>query len=156
MIIIGYPGIGKTTLARKSRRYVDLESSLFMVNGKRVDDWYILYCNIAKDISRQGNDVFVSSHEDVVRTLELMSSVGDNLEVLSIVPEYSVDMMDKWVLRLKNRYEETQMEKDRRSYEYVKDNYQTSILSILRRNIYCEMINDLHYSLEAIIERRRR
>lgn len=156
MIIIGYPGIGKSTLARKSRRYVDLESSLFMVNGKRVDDWYLVYCNIAKDISRQGNDVFVSSHEDVVRTLELMSSVEDNLEVLSIVPEYSVDMMDKWILRLKNRYEETQMEKDRRSYEYVKDNYQTSILSILRRNIHCEMINDLHYSLEAIIERRRR
>lgn len=154
MIIIGYPGIGKTTLSIKNNRFIDLESSLFTVNGDKIDNWYLVYCNIAKDISRQGNDVFVSCHEDVVKTLELMKDVeGDSLNVIAILPEYNQDMMDKWIVKLKDRYEDTKLDKHKRAYDFVKSNYGPSILSILKRNIPCVMVTSLDYDLEYIIER---
>lgn len=38
MIVIGYQGIGKSTLANKDLRFIDLESGNFWVDGKRADD----------------------------------------------------------------------------------------------------------------------
>lgn len=39
MIISGYLGIGKTTLSMsKEGKYLDLESSIFRIDGKRADD----------------------------------------------------------------------------------------------------------------------
>ena len=65
MIIIGYQGIGKSTLANCNLNYVDLESSNFYIDGKRADDWYKPYCKIAEHLSQQGYYVFVSSHKVV-------------------------------------------------------------------------------------------
>lgn len=91
MIVIGYQGIGKSTLARKNLRYVDLESSYFrfsgldncrvhsnnekkenLVNGIldlvaefEKENLYEVYCNVAENLSRQGYTVFVSSHQPV-------------------------------------------------------------------------------------------
>ena len=65
MIVIGYQGIGKSTLANKDLRFIDLESGNFWVDGKRADDWYKPYCQIAEHLSRQGYIVFTSSHEVV-------------------------------------------------------------------------------------------
>lgn len=53
MIFIGYQGIGKSTLAGYNR-YIDLESGNFWINGKRDENWYIPYCNIAEHLSEQG------------------------------------------------------------------------------------------------------
>ena len=41
MIIIGYQGIGKSTLAGHNS-VIDLESGNFWNDGKRIDDWYII------------------------------------------------------------------------------------------------------------------
>ena len=65
MVIVGYQGIGKSTLAKNRNGFIDLESSNFFVNGERSPDWYIPYCEIALDLSKQGYDVFVSSHKVV-------------------------------------------------------------------------------------------
>ena len=59
MIVIGYQGVGKSTLAGKDYRFIDLESGCFWVdgpNGERVraDDWYKAYCQVAVDLSDQG------------------------------------------------------------------------------------------------------
>lgn len=62
MIIIGYPGIGKSTLAGKDHKFIDLESSNFKIEDERSEDWYKVYCKVAEDLSRQGYIVFVSSH----------------------------------------------------------------------------------------------
>lgn len=35
MIIIGYQGIGKSTIVRNAKGYIDLESSNFRYNGVR-------------------------------------------------------------------------------------------------------------------------
>ena len=64
MIVIGYQGIGKSSLAGKNN-CIDLESGNFWVDGKRSDDWYKIYCNIALHLHRQGFTVFTSSHQVV-------------------------------------------------------------------------------------------
>ena len=70
MIIIGYQGVGKSTLANKDDKFIDLESSSFWVKGEngeivRSINWYEIYVNIAENLSKQGYVVFVSSHEVV-------------------------------------------------------------------------------------------
>ena len=105
MIIIGYQGIGKSTLAGRNCRYIDLESSCFWINGKRPDDWYLYYCSIAEHLSKQGYIVFVSSHE-VVRT-RLEWSCED---VVIVYP--SIELNDYWISKLEKRYTETKLDKD--------------------------------------------
>lgn len=68
MIITGYQGIGKSTLASKSDKIINLESTCFWKyeedvylnktgNKSRPDDWYVYYCQVAQDLSRQGYTV---------------------------------------------------------------------------------------------------
>ena len=59
MIISGYQGIGKSSLAGKNN-CIDLESGNFWVDGKRADDWYKQYCQIANHLTEQGYRVFFS------------------------------------------------------------------------------------------------
>jgi MoxR-like ATPase len=66
MIIIGYPGIGKTTLCKHWHKYVDLDSSAFRYNdGTRDKRWAEIYCKVAIDLHNQGYVVFLSSHYEV-------------------------------------------------------------------------------------------
>lgn len=95
MIIIGYQGIGKSTLAGKNK-CIDLESGNFWFydletyQKVRHNDWYVPYCNIANHLSEQGYTVFTSSHE-VVRN-ELKKSKED---VFIIYP--SIELKDEWI-----------------------------------------------------------
>jgi ABC-type cobalamin/Fe3+-siderophores transport system ATPase subunit len=63
MIVVGYQGIGKSSMAKNNADVIDLESGNFWVDGKRIDDWYKIYANIAKHLSDQGKIVFTSSHK---------------------------------------------------------------------------------------------
>ena len=71
MIIIGYPGVGKSTLAGRYKEYIDLESSNW--NGPdntKPDNWWWSYGKVAEDLSRQGYRVFVSCHPSVQKYFE--------------------------------------------------------------------------------------
>ena len=105
MIVIGYQGIGKSTLANRKHDYIDLESGSFWHNGKRINDWYIYYCQIAEHLSRQGNVVFISSHEPVRKFL-----LSSNERAICIYP--SLLLADEWKQKLYRRYAETDLTKD--------------------------------------------
>lgn len=62
MIICGFPGVGKSTLARNSN-WIDLESTPFAKN------WEI-YANVAQHMLRQGYNVLVSTHSGLREELE--------------------------------------------------------------------------------------
>ena len=62
MIICGFPGVGKTTMAKFSN-WIDLESTPFEKNWQ-------LYANVAKHMSNSGYTVMVSTHEDMLNALE--------------------------------------------------------------------------------------
>lgn len=64
MIVCGFPGTGKTMMA-KFGNWVDLESTPF---SKR-NQW-VLYAEVAKHMSDQGYTVMVSTHEEMLEALE--------------------------------------------------------------------------------------
>ena len=108
MIVIGYQGIGKSTLVKYSNSYIDFESSNFKINGKRPDGWEQMYCEAALDLSRQGHVVFTASHKCIRDYLKY----HQGSEVVLIVSP-SVDLKDQWLEKLRNRYKETCLEKDK-------------------------------------------
>lgn len=64
MIICGFPGVGKSTMAKRSIKWVDLESTPF---GKI----WSLYAAVAKHMSNNGYTVMVSTHEALLEELEM-------------------------------------------------------------------------------------
>lgn len=121
MIIVGFPGIGKSTLSRGiGGKYLDLESSMFAVNKKKIDNWEIPYTRVAEYLSRKGFDVFVSSDEDVTRALEHSSEI-----VVMCVP--SINLRDEWIARLKKRARDSQLTKDKNAVRHVSINYKKDI-----------------------------
>lgn len=141
MIVIGYQGIGKSTLARESKGFIDLESSSFYVNGKRPADWHIYYCRIAENLSSQGYVVFVSSHQpvrDYFRT-------SDERAVI-ICP--SNDLKDEWIQKLRTRYENNMTEKNLRALRNAEDRYEDNIDELIHDGIPSIIIKEMDYSLE--------
>ena len=64
MIICGFPGVGKTMMAKFSR-WVDLESTPFSYRGQ-----WLLYAEVAKHMSDNGYTVMVSTHAEMLEALE--------------------------------------------------------------------------------------
>lgn len=62
MIICGFPGTGKSTMAKLSR-WVDLESTPFRKNWR-------LYAEVAKHMSDNGYTVMISTHAELLDELE--------------------------------------------------------------------------------------
>lgn len=144
MVIIGYQGIGKSTLAGK-HNCIDLESSNFFDNGVRPDDWYVFYCNIAIHLSEQGYTVFTSSHK-VVRDY-LKEHCKEPLYI--ICP--STTLKDEWVNKLKKRYESTKLDKDYKALMNANYNYKTNINELTNCGINVYQIMSMDYSLRDIL-----
>ena len=146
MIIIGYQGIGKSTLAGNyNYNYIDLESGNFWHNGVRPDNWYVFYCKIAEHLSQQGYDVFVSSHEVVRNRLKKYSK-----EPLCVVYP-SINLKDEWIDKLKKRFESTKLEKDYKAWMNAEDRYIENINELKNSGIRCVEITDMDYSLHKLI-----
>lgn len=143
MIIVGYQGIGKSTLAGKNN-CIDLESGNFWVDGKRADDWYKPYCQIANHLSEQGYTVFTSSHEVVRKELE-----KSNEKVFVVFP--AINLKDKWIDKLKARYETTGLDKDFKALANAEDRYKENITELMTGNLkFCEITN-MDYDLRTIV-----
>ena len=143
MIIIGYQGIGKSTLAGK-HNCIDLESGNFWVDGKRAEDWYKPYCQIANHLSEQGYTVFTSSHEVVRKELE-----KSNEKVYVVCP--SIELKEQWIAKLKNRYETTGLDKDFKALANAEDRYEDNINELVFGNFVTYEIEDMDYQLIDIV-----
>ena len=144
MIVIGYQGIGKSTMAHLNKYYIDLESGCFWIHGKRAEDWYKPYCKMAEHISAQGHCVFVSSHE-VVRN-ELKHSFE---KVVCCVP--APELKDAWIERLRVRYEESKLDKDYRAWKNAEDRYEENIKEIANSGFPVVWIKKIPYDLSALL-----
>lgn len=144
MIVVGYQGIGKSTLAGRDHKYIDLESGNFWVDGKRADDWYKPYCKIAEHLSQQGYIVFTSSHE-VVRQYLVENS---REPVVLVYP--SVELKDAWIDKLENRYAESGLDKDYKALMNAKDRYVENIKELQESCIEYKLeLQRMDYDLEA-------
>jgi ABC-type uncharacterized transport system ATPase component len=148
MIVIGYQGIGKSTLAGRNNKFIDLESGNFWVDGKRVDDWYKPYCQIAEHLSQQGYIVFTSSHEVVRKQLE-------NSSEMIVVAYPSYELKDMWIDKLEKRYKKSGLEKDFKALMNAKDRYSDNINELSeyshKPQIYRIALTAMDYDLEATI-----
>lgn len=147
MIIVGYQGIGKSSVARNNLSFIDLESSSFFVNGRRDFDWYVVYAQIAERLSKQGYTVFVSSHQ-VLRDW-LASSTE---KVVEIYPSHEIK--EDWLRRLKYRLIINPSEKNKRAYEGAVGYYDANIDSFEEdRGHYLYMeLRTVNYKLEDVID----
>ena len=162
-IIIGFPGVGKTTMCKDNLSYIDLESSAFMIDGERHENWYKEYVNTAIYLSKNHN-VFISSHDVVQDYLEEKLSIFSN--IIIVYPDKS--LKKEWLERLRNRYKTedlieilngqhvTDSNKNKRALEYVEKNWDSCIEAIENRQyfyklkIYCI---DQAYNLESILKK---
>ena len=144
MIVIGYQGIGKSTLSKTKSGFIDLESGCFWHNGNRINEWYIYYCQIAEHLSSQGNVVFVSSHK-VVRDF-LKSS---NERAICVYP--SILLSDLWKKKLHDRYDATHLTKDYKAWMNAEEMYSVNISDLMMCGIPHAEIEHMDYDLEAII-----
>lgn len=122
MIIIGYQGIGKSSVASPENKCIDLESSNFWHEGKRPDDWYIYYCNIAVDLSKQGYVVFTSSHKEV---RDYLLKFTKETTILCMFPEVMLE--DAWIQRLQKRYDADPSEKNYKALMNAKDRFAENV-----------------------------
>lgn len=145
MIIIGYQGIGKSSIAGRNNKFIDLESGNFWVDGKRAEDWYKPYCQIAEHLSQQGYIVFTSSHEVVRKQLEWSREVV-------VVAYPGLNLKDMWIDKLENRYRDTGLEKDYKALMNAKERYEENIKELANSNFaYKIALCNSDYDLEASI-----
>lgn len=150
MIIIGFPGIGKSTLACNNNKFVDLESSYFKTHDVRNDDWVAHYCQYAVYLSLHRFIVFVSSHKAV---RDYLAKMHTNEQIVCIFP--SERTKEQWIKKLEDRYMLTGLDKDYRAFIRARDHYDDDI-----RELYCDdsipykwVITDINYDLEEEIDK---
>ena len=148
-IIIGYPGIGKSTYCSKQVDYnfIDLESSNFH-EGKEPEKWYCFYTRVAEDLASQGFNVFVSSHYNVVQALK-MNINNPDIPVYVVCP--SLELEKEWIEKLRNRYLSSGLEKDKRSYERAKSNYVDDINGLLDCRFPVILIESIDYDIFDVV-----
>ena len=120
IIVIGFPGIGKTSISFGENNFVDLESSCFNIvdpvtNKKtKPENWEKLYVSIAYDLAKQGKIVCVSNHNHVIGELLDRRQQDSRLDECPIVFVYpKKNLKDAWIKRLTDRYNSSvQIDKD--------------------------------------------
>lgn len=112
MIICGYPGVGKSSIAGWSN-CIDLESSIFS-QWQPVDieyDWQAHYVHVATELAKQGFTVLVSTHPDVIEFLH----ADEGVPVVIFCPKF--EMKDEWNARLRERYQQNPSNKNFRAWQ---------------------------------------
>lgn len=146
-IVVGYPGVGKTTVSTDKVEFIDLESKCFYINKQRDTKWYIAYCNVAIDLASQGYTVFVSSHESVQKYLNCISPLC--IQLSCCVP--SLDLKEEWIEKLRLRYEESGIQADYKAYIRAKDHYDEDITQLLQNFSDVILITNMVYDLEELL-----
>lgn len=146
MIFIGYQGVGKSTLAQGDRTFIDLESSHFFVNGVRDPNWHIVYCSIAESLSRNGYNVFVSSHKAVRDQLS-----GSTERVITIYP--SLQLKKQWIQKLYDRYADSGLDKDYKAWKNAEDRFDDNIKELADGALNKIQLTSMNYSLGLEITR---
>lgn len=99
-------------------------------NKVRDKNWYIAYCNIAVDLSKQGHNVFVCSNGVVQNRLKEMKK-NKNFQENIICCTPTLELKDKWIDKLKDRYNYSQSDKDYSAYIRVADHYEEDVNGII-------------------------
>ena len=143
MIILGYPGIGKSTICRDNQKYIDLESSNFYDEyGNRPDKWWVYYCKTAIDLHRQGYTVFMSIHDEV---REYFEHDIFSYNVVMVYPDRN--LKDAWIKKLEERYLNSGDIGDRKAWEKTRDKFEVNLESIEKSDLSRHILTSMDYNL---------
>ena len=150
-IVFGYPGIGKSTLARNNKDYIDLESSVFKINGVRDPDWYKVYVNMAIHIANQERIVFMSTHP---WTRDYIVSKKDSIDYIPILIIYpDILLKDFWEYKVSIRYNEDSSTKNLSALNKVKNDFEKDIKELESDNRFHHLVlKSQNYKLDEEIE----
>lgn len=146
MIVVGYQGIGKSTICKDNPRYIDFESSALKMFGRRLPNWELPYCQMAIWLSKQGYVVFTSSHKEV---REMLKGCGEYC--IAIVP--TLELREEWCAKLKRRYEESGLEKDNLAFLNANSRYKENITEIMDDVPDTFLIDSMDYDLKQIVDK---
>lgn len=147
-IVIGYPGIGKTTASAQDNRFIDLDSSTFSEEGYKVAGWEVSYCRCAIDLAQNGYIVFVSSHNEVRKYLST-ADIPRAVKVLLCYP--AMELQLPWEIRLVDRWMEHPTEKNHRACVRVSDEFESDIKELEAENFTSIVLTDTEYDLRSNI-----
>ena len=147
MIIIGYPGVGKTSLAGRYNQYIDLESSNWnSPDNTKPDMWWWSYGKVAEDLSRQGYRVFVSCHPSVQKYFE-----ESNEYVMVLYP--SLELKEEWIKRVADRYDRDCSMKNLAALNNVELYYDNQIRLLDDSQFKNKLVlKDMNYTLDNEID----
>ena len=153
MIIFGYQGIGKSSLANSptGALYIDLESSLFRtpMHPERSEDWFQAYGNIVCDLDKQGKFVFSACHQQI---RDYIASEKDLKGVVAAICYPSLELREEWLYRLRQRWMDTQLPKDKAALDFAEASYSSSIKALDKDTDYDHIIlNNMNYNLMNIL-----
>lgn len=136
MIILGYPGIGKSSIAGFDR-YIDLDASnfRFFPEGPKISGWEKVYVQFAVDIARQGYTVLIGTHASSVRHFAMNKESYDDISIGIICP--SAALRDAWIDRLRTRMLKTKLPKDQRAYDKACDSFDQDIWKLTHSGLPC-------------------
>lgn len=151
MIIFGYPGIGKTlTYEANKKQYIDLDSYIF--NKKLNGGWVPIYFKLAEAFSELGRDVFVSTHEEVIRYFK-----GHSKQPLLLIYP-SIYISKEWAERLYLRYKRSGLESDYKAWTHTVNQLYLDIgffNSYTLKDIPFVELNNMNYNLHEIIQEQK-
>ena len=141
MIYIGYPCIGKTTLAKEKNNFIDLESSYFSPFSSAAPANHLTYCSLAIDLNNQNFNVFVSSHKQITDYLiNSYKHIGQENELCIIYP--AEDLYEDWSRKAFERYLKDKSNKNKRALDRILEHYAEDI-DYLKRLCKTENINSI-------------
>lgn len=155
MIYIGYPCVGKTTLAKEKNNFIDLESSYFSPFSSAAPANHLTYCNLAIDLNNQNFNVFVSSHRQVTDYLiNYYKNIEQTNELCIIYPaEY---LYTNWSRKAFERYLKDKSNKNKRALDRILEHYAEDIDYLKRlcktENIHFIEIAKIDYKLAKSID----
>jgi hypothetical protein len=146
MIVLGYSGIGRTTLCEQHPgfKYVDLDSWPFRADRSDVSLWVKTYVMVATRLSAQGYIVFLDALEPVCDAL-----VNSTEVVLLICP--SLELESQWVKKLESRYHDSRSYDDYHAWIDADKNYEAQITKLLEYENMVACIDSMDYDLSRII-----
>lgn len=152
LILCGYQGIGKSSLCNRPfslsepKNVIDLESSNFFTPGyERPENWYIIYAQIAKDLTEQGYMVFTSSHK-VFRNY--LNEIGEKF--ITISP--ALELKDVWIQKLRTRYKGEPSAKNNKALLNAEQMYEENIKD-LQAEKFALVLDHENYNLVESISR---
>lgn len=150
-VVVGYQGVGKSTLAFHNNLVIDLESSNFFVDSERPANWHIIYCNIARALCKQGYIVCISSHKEVRKELARHPASKQ------VIVYPTRTLKDAWIAKLRYRFDETQSMKDFKALKNAEDCFDKNIIDLENQEGFERIgFSTMDYDLADLLKLNRR